>query len=67
MDEMWMRYFRKAMEFEEKGYMEEAIALCNKLLEVFADDTVEILIEKAKLEFRWAGMSPYTSWYWRRI
>ncbi len=52
MDEMWMRYFRKAMEFEEKGYMEEAIALCNKLLEVFADDTEEILIEKAKLEFR---------------
>lgn len=52
MDQMVINYLEKALELEEKGYIDEAVLLCDKMKEAFPNDTEIILTEKAKLEFR---------------
>ncbi len=52
MNELANRYLNKMLEFEEAGYVAEALELAEKVLAAFPDDRLPVLIEKAKLEFR---------------
>lgn len=52
MNELTNRYLNKMLEFEEAGYVAEALELAEKVLAAFPDDRLPVLIEKAKLEFR---------------
>ncbi len=52
MDKLLAQYLDKMLEFEEQGHIGEALALSGKLLETFPENETELLLEKAKLEFR---------------
>ncbi len=52
MDKLLAQYLDKALDFENAGYVEEAIALLEKVQETFPEREGQILLEKAKLEFR---------------
>lgn len=55
MNEILERYLDKILEFEEQGYLEEALQLSEKLQETFSEDAEVlelILLERGKLEFR---------------
>ena len=52
MDQLLARYLDKALDFEEAGYIEEALALLEKLPEAFSEKEEQVRLEKAKLEFR---------------
>lgn len=55
MNEILERYLDKILEFEEQGYLEEALKLSEKLQETFSEDAEVlelILLERGKLEFR---------------
>lgn len=52
MNELVNRYLNKMLEFEEAGYVKEALELAEKVLVAFPDDRLPVIIEKAKLEFR---------------
>ncbi len=52
MEKLLAQYLDKLLDFEEGGYIEEALTLSVKLLETFPGKRAEILLEKAKLEFR---------------
>lgn len=52
MNELLAEYLDKMLDMEEKGYGEQALALANHILEAFPDEKAEVLLEKAKLEFR---------------
>ena len=52
MDDIVLRYLRKMLDFEALGHFAEALELSDKMLETFESDYVEILFEKAKMEFR---------------
>ena len=47
-----MMYLEKAFEMEEKGHVDEAIALIEQALSAFPEEKAVILLEKAKMEFR---------------
>lgn len=52
MDVLLIQYLDKMLEFEEAGYVVEALKLADKIMETFLEDRVDILFEKAKMEFR---------------
>ena len=52
MHELLIEYMEQALEFEESGFIESAVVLYNKLLDLFPEETATILTEKAKMEFR---------------
>ena len=52
MEEVIIKYLNKALDFESKGYIDEAVALYDRLLVAVPDSVEIILTEKAKLEFR---------------
>lgn len=52
MNELLVTYLNKMLKYEEKGCINEAMILCDKLLETFPENAEDILTEKAKLEFR---------------
>ncbi len=51
-DDRINKYLDKILEFEKAGYITEALQLANKLIKTFPEDKVNMLLEKAKLEFR---------------
>lgn len=52
MSDLLGQYINKMLEFEEKGYLDEALELSNKMLDTFVEDKLEILFERGKLQFR---------------
>ena len=46
------QYINKAFDFEEKGYVDEAIRLCSKCKQVFPEYKDEIELEIAKINYR---------------
>ncbi len=52
MEDIIVEYLNKALYFEEVGFVEQALRLLDKVLETFESDRLEILLEKAKMEFR---------------
>lgn len=52
MSDNLLRYMDKVLEYEERGFVDEAVYLCDKLLGCFSEETEYLLVEKAKLEFR---------------
>lgn len=52
MSDLLGQYINKMLEFEEKGYLDEALELSNKMLDTFVEDKVEILLERGKFQFR---------------
>lgn len=52
MEKLLAQYLDKMLDFEECGFLEEALALSGELLEAFPEKRTEVLLEKAKLEFR---------------
>lgn len=46
------QYMNKAFEYEEKGYVEEALKLCNKCIQAFPEYRDEIELEIAKMNYR---------------
>ena len=52
MDKLLAQYLDKMLDLEESGLLEEALALSEELLEAFPEKRTEVLLEKAKLEFR---------------
>ena len=47
-----VQFLNKMIQYEEAGYTDAAFTLANKLLEAFPEDTLDILLEKAKMQFR---------------
>lgn len=52
MDANILKYLNKMIEYEESGHADAAFILVDKMLEAFPKNTVDILLEKAKMEFR---------------
>lgn len=52
MEAVWIGYLDKALQMEENGYIDEALALLGKLYVSFPQVEAEILLEKGKMEFR---------------
>lgn len=52
MDNQLCQYLEKAFYFEKNGYINEAIQLCNKCIEVFPQNKCEIEFEVAKMKYR---------------
>lgn len=52
MNEQVRSYYTKILEYEERGFIREAIQLFDKVLSSFSDDTAELLLEGAKLKYR---------------
>lgn len=52
MNDYLLKYVDKVLEYEERGFVDEAVYLCDKLIESVPDETEYLLTEKAKLEFR---------------
>lgn len=52
MEELLKQYLEKAITFEENGYVEEAIQLCEKCMQTFPEFQNEILLEIAKMNYR---------------
>lgn len=52
MDERIIKYLDKALDLEEMGCIDEAVALYEKMTEAFPEYREEVYTEKAKLEFR---------------
>ncbi len=52
MNNMIEQYLDKILNFEELGYVSEALRLLDKLLEIFESDRERLIFEKAKMEFR---------------
>lgn len=46
------KYMNKAFEYEEKGYVEEAIQLCSKCMQAFPEYKNELELEIAKMNYR---------------
>lgn len=46
------QYMNKAFDYEEKGYVEEAIHLCSKCIQAFPEYKREIELEIAKINYR---------------
>ncbi len=46
------KYMNKAFDYEEKGFVEEAIMLCSKCMQAFPEYSNEIELEIAKMNYR---------------
>ena len=52
MAEQLNQFLNKAFDFEEQGYVEEAIQLCEKCIQVFPEYENDIKLEIAKMIYR---------------
>ncbi len=52
MDVKILKYLNKMIQYEEAGHVDAAFILADKMIETFPENTLDILLEKAKMEFR---------------
>ena len=52
MDAKILKYLNKMIQYEEAGHADAAFILADKMLKAFPENTLDILLEKAKMEFR---------------
>lgn len=52
MDNLLAQYLDKMLDFEEQGYLKEALQISDKMLESFESERGIILLERGKMEFR---------------